>query len=81
MECKVYAIHSGISNETVDVLRYLLKQAEAGQLVGLAFVAIQHGSDYSTGVIGRARETPTLTRGMIDVLEDEVRAILHPSLR
>lgn len=79
MDCKVIPL-SSVSSDTVDVLRYLLRLAEDGKLTGLAFVAIQHGPDYSTGVIGRARQSPTLTRGMIQVLEDEVRAILHPSL-
>jgi hypothetical protein len=79
MVCKILALPSP-SSDTVEVLKYLLREAEAGKITGLAFVAIQHGPDYSTGVIGRARQTPTLTRGMLQVLEDEVRSILHPSL-
>ena len=80
MQGKVIPLSNVLSTDTVDALRYLLREAEAGRITGLAFVAIQIGHDYSTGVIGRARYTPTLTRGMIHVLEDEVRAILHPEL-
>jgi hypothetical protein len=82
MVCKVIQLreHSADSKCTVEALKYLLREAEAGRVTGLAFVVLHAGPDFSTGVIGRARHSPTLTRGMIQVLDDEIRAILLPDL-
>jgi hypothetical protein len=80
MKCKVILLreHSADSKRLVEALRYLLREAEAGRVTGLAFVALHAGPEFSTGVIGRARHSPTLTRGMVHVLEDEIRKILLP---
>jgi hypothetical protein len=80
MACKLILLKAASkpSPETVKVLRYLLGEAEAGRVTGLAFVALHQGNDYSTGVIGHSREIPTITRGMVKMLDDEVAELLHP---
>lgn len=57
------------SDETIAELRELLARAECGELVGLAFVAIQTSS-YTVQAVGQARHAPVVTRGMVTDLWD-----------
>ena len=76
MKPKLALIHRrDVSEETVQALSYLLREAKAGHVSGLAFVAFHNGYQFSTGVIGRSRELPTLTRGMVKHLDDEVACL------
>jgi len=58
--------------ETIQVLRELLADAEAGRLSGVALVATYHGQEYAGFLTGYAKERPILTRGMLDELKDEL---------
>jgi hypothetical protein len=79
MACKLVLLKAHRrSEETVQTLRYLLEEAVAGRVTGMAFVAIHAGQDYSTGIVGHAKAIPTLTRGMVKMLDDEVAALLYP---
>lgn len=64
-----------VSEETVDVLKYLLSEATAGNVRGIAFVALHNGHEFSSGIIGKPRLVPVLTRGMVRALDDELRVI------
>ena len=58
---------------TVEELTKLLEKAKTGAIVGLAFVAMHQGGEYSGDVIGRAKAFPVYTLGLIRALE----AIVH----
>lgn len=57
-----------VSAETVSELETLLAEAKAGQLTGLAYVAMHRGADFSVNVRGRARFIPTHTLGALESL-------------
>jgi hypothetical protein len=62
----------GRDDDTVQRLRSLLEQAEAGELVGLAWVAMYRGRDYTVNTCGAMHKNPTFCRGAIAALSDEV---------
>lgn len=61
-----------VSQNTVATLAQLLTQATRGEVIGLAFVAVHKGMDYSTGVVGAAYSHPTFSRGAVAMLDDEL---------
>jgi hypothetical protein len=65
-----------VSPETVAVLTDLLQQAKAGQVVGVAFVAVHNLQDYTVDVAGVVRIRPTLIRGMVRALDDELGRLI-----
>jgi hypothetical protein len=65
-----------VSPETVAVLTDLLQKAKAGQVVGVAFVAIHNYQDYTVDVAGVVRIRPTLVRGMVRALDDELGRLI-----
>lgn len=62
--------------ETVQRLRDLLKSAEAGDTIGLAYVAMQKNTRYSMDVVGQAKKAPTFTRGMLRCLDDQIADLI-----
>jgi uncharacterized protein (UPF0210 family) len=58
--------------ETVKALELLLEQAKAGEVMGLAYVAIHRGHGYSGNVVGVAEDAPMLVRGVCRALEDQI---------
>lgn len=68
-------VPAATDRETIQVLRGLLADAEAGRISGLAAVATYKGSDYSGFLTGFAKHHPTTTRGMLDELKDELKAV------
>jgi hypothetical protein len=60
------------SEETCSELKRLLRDAQAGKIVGLAYVAITPRA-YSVDAVGAARDRPTFTRGAIRALDDLMR--------
>lgn len=53
------------SKETIDALTALLAEAKAGEIVGLAYVALQPHGKYTGDAIGTARTARTLTLGAL----------------
>lgn len=68
----VLRLVSNVSMETVAYLRDLLEAAEAGHLRGLICGEVYQGSRYSAAAVGNARQNPTLARGIIAKLDDEL---------
>lgn len=66
-----------ISHETIEALQQLLKQAESGELVGFAFAAVYKRRRYIVNSAGSCRSDPTMTRGMVLALDDELRRMVH----
>ena len=61
-----------VCQRTILALERLITQARAGELVGLAYVAV-HRKQFTIDCIGRAEDNPILTRGMLACLDDELR--------
>jgi hypothetical protein len=66
-----------VSTDCVEALEYLLHEARAGRVVGVAWVAMHKTFDYSVDIAGETRRSPTLTRGMLHLLDDELSAIIR----
>lgn len=66
---------------TIEVLRDMIRDAEKGELIGLAFVSMYERREYNIGYTGECARNPTYARGMIlDLLDDLGRAAHdHPT--
>lgn len=60
-------MNTPISEESVEALKSLLKDAKQGSLVGLAYVAMYTEPDrhFTTGVTGETHRNPVFTSGML----------------
>lgn len=74
--CALHVIAAPVDQHTVDTLNKLLEEARSGKIVGIAYVALHQGPDYSGDVIGHARQHPIFTLGVVKALERLVEA--HP---
>lgn len=63
------------SKDTIDVLEQLLADAQAGRLIGLAYIATYCAREYTADVTGEARRNPVTTRGMLQELDDKLAEI------
>ena len=66
-----------ISHDTIEALRVLLKDAEKGEVIGLAFAVMYKGRDYIVNTAGEAHRSPTFTRGMVQALDDHLMNMVH----
>ena len=66
-----------VSSETISKLARLLLEAQAGKLIGIALVAWYGGVDYDVDAAGETRRCPTITRGMLCKLDDELAALIR----
>ena len=66
--------NEAVSWDTVSCLRDLLARAERGEVVGIAYAAMQRGRRYTLHVCGEAGRNPTFARGMVDALGDELKS-------
>jgi hypothetical protein len=57
-----------ISNDTVEALEALYKDAQKGSLIGLAFVGIYRSREYICNTAGFAYEQNTTAMGMVRML-------------
>lgn len=64
------------NQETIETCRSLLREAEAGNVVGLAYMALHRGSDYSGHVVGRAKHTPVFALGLLRALEIKLSRLI-----
>lgn len=60
------------SRDTVEALEHLLRQAQKGQLTGLAFVALYRGRHVEASATGEVIRNPIFARGMLRVLDDKL---------
>ena len=65
-----HLVHKQLSDDSVRALDTLLSLAKRGQIVGLAYVVMYKGREYTAGAAGECRRNPTFTRGMIRSLDD-----------
>lgn len=66
-----------ISQETVDELEELVKEAKAGTITGIAYVAMHRGADISFNAAGRARFVPVYTLGAVESLKQYISSLLR----
>lgn len=74
---KVVPIERRRNKDTIDALRELLAQAEAGHIRGLAFI-VEYTSGYDRGATGNCRHNPSAAVGPAMDLVDALRALAHP---
>lgn len=58
--------------ETVALLSRLLADAQAGKVIGIAYVALHSQDEYSGDVVGQCLRSPLLSRGICRCLEDTI---------
>ena len=61
----------------MTALKELLALAEIGEITGIAFACSMRRQRYMTNVAGYCYQNPTVTRGMICALADEVATMVH----
>lgn len=64
----------GVSADTVQALTYLLQEARAGRIVGLAYAAMHKANDFSVDLAGEVKRHPLPTIGAVRILADELVA-------
>ncbi len=63
--------------QVIATLRKLLAQAEAGQIVGLAYIAMMPGWQYSGDLVGLALQQPLVALGLASALEHQITTFLQ----
>jgi hypothetical protein len=64
------------SKETIEVLTALLAEARAGQVVGLAYVAVHLNGIYTADATGDCKSARTLTLGALLHLQHRILDLL-----
>lgn len=77
MERPFGLVQETISHDTVEALRKLLRAAEHGEVIGVAFAVMYKGRDYVVNTAGEAHRSPTFTRGMVKALDDHLMQLVH----
>lgn len=70
-------VQETISHDTIEALRVLLKDAERGEIIGVAFAVMYKGRDYIVNAAGEAYRSPTFARGMVKALDDHLMQKVH----
>lgn len=74
---KLSALKPKSDPEIVRALQLLLAQAEAGQVTGIAYVALRPGHEYSGDIVGYGLHHPLMALGLARALEDKVSTLLR----
>ena len=69
---QLHIVRPVIDEPTVEALKQLLEEARLGRIVGLAYIALHCGPDYTADIVGAALLHPLLTRGIAAALADAV---------
>lgn len=72
MKPPFHLIQNKISGHTVSALRQLLSEAESGEIIGMAFIAMYRNREFVVDTTGESRRNPVFTRGMLSYLDDEL---------
>lgn len=63
-------VNDSLSTDTVEAIQELLQLAEAGEVVGIAFVAMFKRRQFIADAAGECHRNPVFTRGMVGALDD-----------
>ncbi len=69
---KVHQGGSGVSKETVECLEDLLRQAKAGEVIGICYAAMGKQRRFTVHACGESARNPTFSRGMVASLDDHL---------
>lgn len=69
-------VRPGINREALDAVDKLRDDILNGLTIGVAIVAMHKSYCYTIDVAGECKRSPTLTRGMVAALDDELERIL-----
>jgi len=69
-------VRPGINQDALDAVDKLRDDILKGTTIGFAVVAMHKTSLYTIDVAGECKRHPTLTRGMVAALDDELERIL-----
>ena len=62
---------------TIETFERLLAEARAGRIVGAAYIALTPACGYEYQVVGECRSYPTLSRGMVRSLDDDLALLIR----
>ena len=65
-------VPDAISHDTIACLKELLARAKAGEVLGIAYVAMLRRRQYIADAAGECHRNPTFARGMVQALDDEL---------
>lgn len=77
MRGRLYQLRSPVSADTARAVDYLKQEITAGRIVGLAWVAIHPGQEYTVDFAGEARRVPTFARGTLNDLDDQLAHLVR----
>lgn len=72
-----HLVLDGLSHDVIECLAQLLHDAESGELLGFACAAMYKGRRYIVDVAGECYRSPTFTRGLVAVLDDELSNLVR----
>lgn len=70
-------VRDQVSRDVIEALGQLLKGAESGHVVGAAFGIALRGRRYLVNVAGTLARDPTLARGVVASLDDELQRMVQ----
>lgn len=65
-----------VSEDALAAALALIKEIQAGRVVGFAVVAMQDLRHYTVDVAGACKDYPSATRGFVAALDDELAGLL-----
>lgn len=66
-----------VSRDTVEAFEALLQGSRNGVIVGAAFVVLMKRQRFIVNSCGDLAKNPTLARGMVKSLDDELRSMVE----
>jgi hypothetical protein len=73
---KLELVRSPISHHTVEALEQLLEEAREGIYTGFIIGLVRPRRRYSVHCVGEACDTPTWSRGICRVIDDELAGMI-----
>lgn len=74
---KLEAVPLSRDPEVVQALEKLLARARAGEVIGLAYVAMMPAHEYEGDSLGAALQHPVMALGLARALEDQIIQLLR----
>lgn len=74
----IYLPSKRIDPDFIETLEYLLEEARAGRLIGLAYAALMLEKKFFVDACGQAHTEPLRGLGAVEVLSQELRSRFKP---
>ena len=69
-----------VSRDTVEAFEAMAEAAREGYIVGGAFVVLMKRQRFIVNACGELSKNPTLARGMLQSLDDELRSMVEQKI-